>query len=286
MARIRTIKPEFTQSESIGKLSRDARLLYVQLWTIVDDAGRARAASRMLASTLYPYDDDARDSIEGWLLELEHGNHIRRYEVDGSVFLEVVKWLDHQKIDKPSKSRLPEYNGNSPKPRECSEKPRDVPSTMDLVPSTMDHSEANASGADAPIDPSIAEKEFFARGKQVLGKAAGGQLAKLLRVKGGNVALARACLETASQKENPAEYVAGAIRGPQISSKPLTEFQRKQAETNDLRAQLRASAGCETGGGSSFGILSNDQRERSSNLSRGAGASVLSLPRTSDRGSG
>jgi hypothetical protein len=140
MARIRTIKPEFPQSESIGKLSRDARLLYIQLWTIVDDAGRARAASRMLASLLYPYDDDARDLIDGWLLELEEGDHVRRYEVDGSQYLEIVKWLEHQKIDKPSKSRLPEFVEGSrtvAKVREAS--------ATDLGPSTLDLGPENAS---------------------------------------------------------------------------------------------------------------------------------------------
>lgn len=138
MARIRTIKPEFPQSESIGKLSRDARLLYIQLWTIVDDAGRARAASRMLASLLYPYDDEARDLMDGWLLELERGEHIRRYDVDGSQYLEITKWLEHQKIDRPSPSRLPEYRESDAKPRETS-RALDadlVPSTVDLVPST------------------------------------------------------------------------------------------------------------------------------------------------------
>lgn len=139
MARIRTIKPEFPQSESIGKLSRDARLLYIQLFTIVDDAGRARAASRMLASLLYPYDDEARELIDGWLLELEQGEHVRRYEVGGSQYLEIVKWLEHQKIDKPSKSRLPEFVEGSrivAKAREASATDL-VPSTctLDLVPS-------------------------------------------------------------------------------------------------------------------------------------------------------
>jgi len=42
MARIRTIKPEFPHSESMGRVSRDARLLFVMLFTIVDDEGRAR----------------------------------------------------------------------------------------------------------------------------------------------------------------------------------------------------------------------------------------------------
>ena len=113
MARIRTIKPEFPHSESIGKLSREARLLFIQLWTIVDDAGRSRAASRMLASLLYPFDEDAGGLIEGWLAELEQGNLIIRYEVDGSKYLEIVKWLKHQKIDHPSKSRFPEFREDS-----------------------------------------------------------------------------------------------------------------------------------------------------------------------------
>src|SRR5690242_8409033 len=107
MSRIRSIKPEFPQSESIGKLSRDARLLFIMLWTYVDDAGRARASSRMLASLLYPYDDDAKKLIDGWLGELELYGHITIYDVEGSRYLEICNWLKHQKIDRPSKSRLP-----------------------------------------------------------------------------------------------------------------------------------------------------------------------------------
>lgn len=107
MGRIRSIKPEFPLSETTGNLSRDARLLFIQLWTIVDDEGRSRAASRMLASLLYPYDDDARDLMDGWLSELERNQCIRLYEVEGSTYLEIVNWLKHQKIDHASKSRLP-----------------------------------------------------------------------------------------------------------------------------------------------------------------------------------
>jgi hypothetical protein len=124
MSRIRTIKPEFPQSESMGRLSRDARLLFIMLWTIVDDAGRTRAASRMLASLLFPYDDDAAALIDGWLDELEREKCIRRYEVNGSQYLEVCNWLKHQKIDRPSKSRLPDFDEASrtlANPREASE---------------------------------------------------------------------------------------------------------------------------------------------------------------------
>lgn len=108
MPRIRTIKPEFAHSESMGRVSRDARLLFVLLWTQCDDAGRTRAASRMLASLLYPYDEDAAALIDGWLAELEREGCIVRYQVDGDTYLEVAKWLKHQKIDRPSKSKFPD----------------------------------------------------------------------------------------------------------------------------------------------------------------------------------
>jgi len=128
MARIRTIKPEFPQSESIGRCSRDARLLFIQLWTLCDDSGRTRAASRMLASLLYPYDDDAPKLIDSWLKELEDEGCVVRYQVDGQSYLQICKWLNHQKIDKPSRSKIPEFVEPSPKPLEASPTPREVSS--------------------------------------------------------------------------------------------------------------------------------------------------------------
>jgi hypothetical protein len=64
-----------------------------------------------------------------------------------------------------------------------------------------------------PPDPSIAERELFDRGKSVLGQNSGGLIVELKRSKGGNTALARAVIEEASTKQNPREYVSGAIKG-------------------------------------------------------------------------
>lgn len=107
MARIRTIKPEFPQSESMGRVSRDARLTFIMLWTIADDSGRLRGNSRMLASLLFPYDDDARKHIDAWLKELENENCITRYVIEGDSYLQITEWSVHQKIDKPSASKIP-----------------------------------------------------------------------------------------------------------------------------------------------------------------------------------
>ena len=120
MGRIRTIKPEFPQSESVGRLSRDARLLFIQLWTLVDDSGRTRGNSRMIASLLYPYDSDAPMLMETWLEELEKENHIRRYQAEGGTYLEVLNFLNHQKIDRPTPSKFPPFDESSTNPRESS----------------------------------------------------------------------------------------------------------------------------------------------------------------------
>ncbi len=149
MARIRTIKPEFPQSESMGRVSRDARLLFVQLWCLCDDHGRTRAASRMLASLLFPYDDDAPSLIDGWLDELSREGCIRLYEHEGSTYLEVCKWLNHQKIDKPSRPIFPAFGESSrilANPRECS--------SLDQGPRTKERKEEKEreKTADAPAD--------------------------------------------------------------------------------------------------------------------------------------
>lgn len=129
MARIRTIKPEFPHSESMGRISRDVRLCFIMLWTIADDSGRLRGSSRMLASLLFPYDDDAPGLMQRWLDELDAEGCIRQYQVDGCSYIEIAKWLSHQKIDKPSPSRFPPFDEASrslANPRE--------PSALDLGP--------------------------------------------------------------------------------------------------------------------------------------------------------
>lgn len=154
MGRIRTIKPEFPQSESIGKLSRDARLLFIQLWTIADDSGRTRASSRMLASLLYPYDDDAPNLMKAWLAELARETMIDLYSAEGNSYLQICNWQKHQKIDRPSVSRLPEFDESSRVIDESSRGLDDGPRTVDLGPRTMDHGPSRAKTARV-INPQV-----------------------------------------------------------------------------------------------------------------------------------
>jgi hypothetical protein len=157
MARIRTIKPEFPQSESMGNVSREARLCFIMLWTIADDSGRLRGASRMLASLLFPYDSDAPKLIDRWLGELTDQKCITRYEVDGAQYIEISNWLEHQKIDRPSQSKIPPFDASSrviANPRE--------PSTNNREPSCEDLRIKDQGSKEGTKDASREFEEFWA----------------------------------------------------------------------------------------------------------------------------
>lgn len=171
MARIRTIKPELPQSESMGRVSRDARLLFIELWTICDDHGKSRGNSRALASLLFPYDDDAPGLIDGWLSELEREGSIVRYQVDGDSYIKVVKWTEHQRVDKPSPSRFPD-------PRECSRKPREN-SLRTKEGTTREDSEPKGSDGGAVVMTIDPRKSIFDDGLPWLAGAAGKSEASL-----------------------------------------------------------------------------------------------------------
>lgn len=59
--------------------------------------------------------------------------------------------------------------------------------------------------------PESPDAELYRRGKEVLGGNSGGMIRKLIKAKGGDIALARAALETASTKANRREYIGAII---------------------------------------------------------------------------
>jgi hypothetical protein len=107
----------------MGRVSRDARLTFILMWPQADDSGRLRGSSRMLASVLYPFDDDAPKKIEGWLGELVKAGTIVRYTSGENAYIQICNWLSHQKIDHPTPSKIPAPSESSlilASPRESS----------------------------------------------------------------------------------------------------------------------------------------------------------------------
>jgi hypothetical protein len=139
MARIRSIKPEFFTSLTIGDLPPLARLTFIGLWTYVDDDGRGVDDVRLIRSAIWPLDDRTFNDIEQDLVALEQAGVIIRYvgpchppeslrnasggapeplrnpsggapEREGRKYLAVTNWKEHQRISHPRATRYPEPN--------------------------------------------------------------------------------------------------------------------------------------------------------------------------------
>ena len=142
MARIRTIQPDFAHSRSMARVGREARLLFILLWTVADDAGRVRAAPTGLAMLLYAADSDAPMFLPAWLDELEREGCIERYTVDEVEYLRVVHWHDHQYIRHPTPSSLqPSPNERPRDSRKLRERSRTL---RENTPNELDRNELSA----------------------------------------------------------------------------------------------------------------------------------------------
>lgn len=108
MARIRTIKPDFFTSLTTTQLPPTARLTFIGLWTHVDDEGRCVDEPRLIAAALWPLDDHVGASaVDGHLEDLERLGLIVRYRAAGRPYLQVCGWDEHQRINRPTPSKIP-----------------------------------------------------------------------------------------------------------------------------------------------------------------------------------
>ena len=110
--RIRSIKPEFWRSQDIADLSVEDRLLFIGLWSYVDDNGVGKDVDALIAADLFALDlsRDPRETfarVSRGLQNLHEAGRITRYVVHGTPYLHVTNWGTHQRVDKPNKPRYP-----------------------------------------------------------------------------------------------------------------------------------------------------------------------------------
>jgi hypothetical protein len=108
VARIRTIKPEAFVSESLAAVSLAAERTFFGLLTQVDDQGRHRDQAAIIRGLLWPLrpEHTALD-VEEDLVQLAAAELICRYTApDGKAYLHILSWHRHQKINRPSASRI------------------------------------------------------------------------------------------------------------------------------------------------------------------------------------
>lgn len=103
--RNRVIKAEFWADEKIGSCSCVAQLLFIGSWNFADDSGVCRANIVYLRNNIFPYSSLTIKQIEEALLQLKNKKLIALGEYQGEKYLLIKNFLEHQKIDRPSKFR-------------------------------------------------------------------------------------------------------------------------------------------------------------------------------------
>jgi hypothetical protein len=107
MARNRTIPADFPRWEAWHTVDREARLLFVFLWTIADDAGRLVFDAFEIDKALFPHDRDSLYLIEGWIDELRRADLVEKYTVENVTYLRVRQWKKFQKVQHPGQPKCP-----------------------------------------------------------------------------------------------------------------------------------------------------------------------------------
>ena len=108
MARIRSLKPEHKQHRKIGPLSDRQYRLWVSLVTESDDEGRFIAEAEQLRILTWGFHPDVTvEDCEAALQHLATVKLIRLYHKGGVRYGVFPSWLDHQRINRPTPSRLP-----------------------------------------------------------------------------------------------------------------------------------------------------------------------------------
>lgn len=109
MARIRTVKPEFWESEDTAGLSPLAALTFVGMLNLADDEGRGRGNATMLYARLHSMRDGVSlKLVRGALDELAEAGIVQFYTANGDQsFYYITGFSKHQVINKKTASKLP-----------------------------------------------------------------------------------------------------------------------------------------------------------------------------------
>jgi hypothetical protein len=104
--RIRTIKPEFWANETLSALPEATHMLAAALLNYADDEGYFNANPALVRASCCPLREPSV-SVQGSLSQLSNVGYVRLGTgLDGRRYGQVVKFSEHQRINRPSASKF------------------------------------------------------------------------------------------------------------------------------------------------------------------------------------
>lgn len=97
MTKRRAIYGSAATSISLARCCPEAQLLFDRLISQADDQGRLQGDPMLVKAACMPLIDRATTrTVERWLAELTEYGMILRYEAEGQLLIQIVKWWEHQ----------------------------------------------------------------------------------------------------------------------------------------------------------------------------------------------
>jgi len=111
MAKTRMMKHDLRTSEKVASWPIPIRYFWTLLWGYVDDHGKAKDNPLLVKADCFPLDPDiTAETIDEWLWHLTDAHVVVRYTVEGTDYLAVINWGEHQKPPHPTKDVLPAFD--------------------------------------------------------------------------------------------------------------------------------------------------------------------------------
>ncbi len=107
MARKRQIDPGIWTSEQFCNLSSCARLLWIGMISNADDEGRLKGSAQYLKMIIFPGDAHTAKDLTKWKEEIVTQKLVQSYNANGSEYLYLPTFKQHQYMTKKFDSKLP-----------------------------------------------------------------------------------------------------------------------------------------------------------------------------------
>lgn len=203
--RIRSIKPEFWRSDDIDAMGWDDRLVFIGLWSYVDDNGVGLDKLSAITSDLFGHDlsrepTETLHRVSSALNRFARSGHITRYTVDGKNYLHITTWDEHQRVNNPNKPRYPLPTCENVDPQQALVTP-DGDTPEDLPPGAVEQRNRGTEeqGLQTPSPQAASEPDRFAE-------------FWIAYPRKDDKAKAQTAYRTARKKAPQAEIIAGAQR--------------------------------------------------------------------------
>jgi len=100
MTRKRMIDPKIWEDPGFNRLSIQARLLFIGMFSNADDDGYLRGDEGSLKRLIFGFDEVKKEDMGTWIIEVEAMGSVHFFEENNEKYVHLINWEKYQKQQK------------------------------------------------------------------------------------------------------------------------------------------------------------------------------------------